>query len=269
MKKHSLYLALSLFTVAKVALAADSESTNAFKWSGPYAGINIGYIFSDNKAGVQTFDPQGSLVDPSGLSQSVLFPSQLSAKLNGVIAGGQIGYNFQSDQYVYGLEADLSVLPLRKSSADLRVFSDASKAPNPDYNSVNTEKLKLTWLGTIRGRFGYAVDKIMFYGTGGIAYGRVNTSSSFIINNVDNPPADSLSGSKSVTKVGYAIGAGMEYAISPNMIAKVEYMHYDLGRVKYNSKPDTFTDGDIPGVYQSVSYRTAGDSLKLGLNFKF
>lgn len=107
------------------------------------------------------------------------------------------------------------------------------------------------------------------FGTGGLAFGTVTASAAFAINNVGNPPADSLSGSKSDSLAGYALGGGVECALSQNVSLKGEYLFYSLGSVKYSTHPDTFTQGDIPGVDQSVRYKAEGNVLRVGLNYHF
>ena len=75
-----------------------------------------------------------------------------------------------------------------------------------------------TWLATVRGRAGYAWDRILFYGTGGAAFGNVQTVAGAL-------PYDS------VTQTGWTAGAGVEWAFLPNWTAKVEYLYVDLGNL--------------------------------------
>jgi len=118
---------------------------------------------------------------------------------DGFVGGGQIGYNYQMGQFVLGLEADLQAADLSTGS---NVFGD---------------RVKTDYYGTVRARVGVAFDRFMPYVTGGWAYGNVKTT---------------IGGLGSTDKShtgGYALGAGLEYAVTNNIIAGVEYMYVDLG----------------------------------------
>ncbi len=120
--------------------------------------------------------------------------------LDGFVGGGQIGYNYQMGQFVLGLEADLQAADLSSG------------------NNLGLVRVKTDYFGTVRARVGVAFDRFMPYITGGWAYGNVKTSI----------PALAFSSDRSHTG-GYAVGGGLEYAITNNLIAGVEYLYVDLG----------------------------------------
>ena len=120
--------------------------------------------------------------------------------LDGFVGGGQVGYNYQMGQFVLGVEADLQ-------------GADLSSGNNLGLVNVKTE-----YFGTVRARVGVAFDRFMPYITGGWAYGNVKTSI----------PGIGFSSDRSHTG-GYAVGAGLEYAVTNNIIAGVEYLYVDLG----------------------------------------
>jgi outer membrane immunogenic protein len=129
---------------------------------------------------------------------------------NGWAGGGFVGYNLQTNQHlVVGLEGD--VMATGKSGSD----GAGTTVKNP-------------WVGTFRGRVGYAWDRFMVYGTGGVAVGGLNASGTV---------------SDSTTKVGWTAGAGLEAALTDKVTARVEYRHTDLGR--FTSGGDNFTSNDI------------------------
>jgi outer membrane immunogenic protein len=108
--------------------------------------------------------------------------------LDGFIGGLQLGYNWQfSRNWVFGLEADIA---------------------GTDMN--NAIPAHVDYIGTVRGRLGYTWDRVMVYGTGGLAYAKA-----------------SVAGIHD-TETGYALGAGIEWAFAPNWSAKVEYMYHDI-----------------------------------------
>ena len=172
--------AASVFALTVAANAADMyrPSAGGYKdapyvgvnWSGLYVGVNGGY--GANAASVL----------PAGLDPA------------GGFGGGQIGYNVQRGNIVFGLEADIE-------GADIS-------------DTVLRDTSKMDWFGTVRGRVGYTVGQALVYGTGGFAYGNVTNT----IANV----------SHTETQTGWVAGGGVEYKINPSWSAKAEYQYLDL-----------------------------------------
>jgi outer membrane immunogenic protein len=113
---------------------------------------------------------------------------------SGFLGGIQAGYNWQSGPLVFGIEGDLQA-----------TAADDTFAP---------WKFSNPWFGTLRGRLGYAVNNILFYGTGGLAFGEL-TGETFGL-------------SESHTSAGWTAGLGVEFALAPKWSAKVEYLYVDL-----------------------------------------
>jgi outer membrane immunogenic protein len=153
-----------------------------YNWSGAYVGINggAGWGNSDFSAPVAT----------SGFRTS------------GGVIGGTLGYNYQVNQAVFGVEADMDWSNIHGSTA---------------CGVGLTCETRNNWLATARGRVGYAFDRFMPYFTGGFAFGNVKNSITGF-------------GDTSTTKTGYAIGGGVEAALNGPWTAKVEYLYADLGR---------------------------------------
>jgi len=142
----------------------------------------------------------------------------------GWFGGGQLGVNYQfAPNWVWGVEADLS-----GSSID---------------DSVAGQAFKTDMLGTARLRLGYTVDRVMFYGTGGLAWAHSKATLA--------PLSDKSS------NVGWALGAGIEYAFAPNWTAKIEYIHADYGNDDYNIS--------VPA--SRIDLKT--DTVKVGVNYLF
>ncbi len=180
----------------------------AFSWSGIYVGINGGYAF-----GTGDFS--------SGASVS---------GVNGFLAGGTIGANYQWGRFVLGIEGDGDWTSL-----------DGKTTP-----TCSTCEVKSTWLATARGRAGYAFDRILFYGTGGAAFGNVQGGAI-------GGPFDSG------TQIGWTVGGGIEAAIAPNWTAKVEYLYVNLGNL--NCTAAGCLAGNTLNVIESV--------VRAGINYKF
>ena len=145
--------------------------------------------------------------------------------LDGFVGGGQIGYNYQMGQFVLGLEADLQ-------GADLS-----------SGNNLGLLNVKTDYFGTVRARVGVAFDRFMPYITGGWAYGNVKTSI----------PGIGFSSDRSHTG-GYAVGGGLEYAFTNNIIAGVEYLYVDLGE-KNILGANTKVGTDFSVVRARLSYK--------------
>jgi opacity protein-like surface antigen len=126
---------------------------------------------------------------------------------NGLIGGGQVGYNFQFHRLVMGIEGDISLTDWDGGSRDIN------------------------WFGTMRGRLGYAWERVMPYVTGGLAIAGVDFNTPFV-------------GSSSETMTGWTLGGGVEVAVSDNVSVRGEYLHFDLSDI----------DGDI---------------VRAGINFRF
>jgi outer membrane immunogenic protein len=182
----------------------------AYNWTGFYLGINGGGAW-----GRSNWNGMGISTDPSG----------------GMI-GLTAGYNWQGpgNPFVFGIEGDIDWSGVRGTSAC----------------GVSTCETKNTWLGTVRGRVGYAWDRILPYVTGGVAFGSIKTERT------------GFSGA-SDSNAGWTIGAGIEAAIAPNVSAKVEYLYASIG--------DTTCSVASCGVASNVDLRL--NMLRAGLNYRF
>ena len=142
---------------------------------------------------------------------------------SGIGGGAQAGYNFQNGSLVFGAETDLQL-----SGAEDRFAP--WKFSNP-------------WFGTLRGRAGFALNNILFYGTVGLAYGHLRAQ-------------NTLTGvSQNTIGAGWAVGAGMEVALTGNWTAKAEYLYVDLADRAYS------VTGTNNGLESSL--------LRMGVNYRF
>jgi outer membrane immunogenic protein len=247
------------------ALAADLPIRKApiymppplFTWTGFYLGVNAGGVFG-SQGNTQTIGTPGFVaLGPT------LVPSSLGTNDNGFIGGGQIGYNWQFGSTVIGLEADFDGTTLSKSA---RFTSAAAVLGTTLTTSANA---KLDYLGTVRGRLGFVpMDRLLIYGTGGLAYGDVKTTTSVVPNAV---PGAIWSGSSSSVRTGYAVGAGLEYAVTNNITLKGEYLYYDLGKTTTSALGNGVVRGigALNGIDYISQVREAGSIVRAGANYKF
>jgi outer membrane immunogenic protein len=188
-----------------------------FTWNGFYVGVNAGYGFGH-----------------SSWTDTVLQASTGNFKIKGPLAGGTAGYNLQLGTFVLGLEADLDWSNIKGSSTNC--FGTCQTANN--------------WLGTGRGRIGYAFDRFLPYVTAGAAFGDVEGTFVGI-------------GSFKKTKVGWTGGAGVEYAFIDNWSAKIEYLYVDLGKTTCDAACAA------PAAADPVSVTFKSNIVRAGVNYKF
>jgi outer membrane immunogenic protein len=297
MKKTVIGIAAIAVLIGTPALAADMPlkalppaPAPAWSWTGFYIGGNAGYAWSQNDSvgsvGAPIFaNPLSLAGTTASLAASVagVTTNIPGSNAGGFIGGGQVGYNYQfNNKYVVGIEADIQGISGRSSgttanSVPLVGFAAAANTTLAATNSVN-------WLGTLRGRLGFTVvPNLLVYGTGGLAYGGANSSTT-IGQALVGPGAATVTGpygsfaSISQTRVGWTVGAGAEWMITGNWSAKLEYLYYDLGRVSYGGTMSNIVvppGGAVPtgGVFYTLgatsSTRYIGDIIRVGLNYHF
>lgn len=142
-----------------------------------------------------------------------------SASADSWVAGAQAGYNWQRGAWVYGLEADISGTHLRSE------LNTALQAPPPALTATANAGSSIDWYGTFRGRLGWSAGPLLFYGTGGLAYGNVGLHS-----NISASPLF-LSSATSPLRTGWVAGGGIDYRWRPNIILSLAYQYVDLGTV--------------------------------------
>lgn len=216
-------------------------------WDKCYVGVTLGY----NR---QQTAPSLTTTDPNLLASIVLnnVNTRPGDDPDGVTVGGTAGCNRQYGSLVLSGETDLSYL-----SARSRFLSIQGGA-----NVTNTGQQETDVLGTVRGRLGYAVDKTLFYATGGLAYGHVKSSFS-ILPAVVGAPA--LAAGEDTWKVGWTVGGGIEHMFAPSWSVKAEYLYYDLG----NSTLPYLTVAGGPLESGTMSYKNTGYLIRAGLNYHF
>ena len=267
MKKKLLAgVALGALLIGAPAMAADmpvkapkAPVVIPYSWTGFYVGANVGYSW-----GRANTDFAATNLAPFGLSG---FSQKLN--LDGIIGGGQLGYNWQANnQWVFGLEADFQGSGEKDSDPRAPLIFSIDVNENTLTATANqTLEAKIKWFGTVRGRVGYLVTPtVLLYGTGGLAYGRIETSSTqsltVALGGVSATNASSVDATKN--RFGWTAGAGVEGAI-PNTrdwTWKAEYLYIDFGHIGASG-----TDM-VLGTY-SWNTHVTDHIARVGVNYRF
>jgi outer membrane immunogenic protein len=210
-----------------------------FSWTGCYAGGEGGGAWG------QSQQIAAAARNPAAIG----LPITTGFNLAGAIAGGTVGCNYQISGVVLGFEDDMSWTNKTGSSPDIPPFGAGAI-------STTNEK----WIDTLRGRVGFAWDRLLIYGTGGAA---------FVGAGVGVCTAAAICISDSQTRTGWAAGVGVEWAVwtipAGSLTAKVEYLHTDFGTGLFVSPPVVVAGAFI----DSRSVRLTDDIVRAGLNWKF
>jgi outer membrane immunogenic protein len=204
---------------SSAALAADMGiapppvvAPPVLSWTGFYVGVHGGYGWSNFNEEVQ-----------------------------GWVAGGQIGYNYQfANRFVFGIEADFSAADIGQTVSDTVFGATITAGTNIDF------------LGTVRGRIGYGFERALVYATGGAAFAHHELSGSVTI-----PPV-TVAFSDDQRHFGWTVGGGVEFMLTPNFTAKGEYLFSSFGE-------QTYFAGTLLEITGGLEIHT----VKLGLNYLF
>ena len=218
----TLFLGLLMAGVATSALAADLPTRKgtpiapqvynpAFTWGGLYVGINGGYAY--------------------GATSNTNFASP-----SGGAIGATLGYNWQMGQLVFGAEGDFDYAFTKKGNN----FAFAGGTGSNSY--------KVNWITTERLRLGYAVDRALFYVTGGFAAVNARATANTTIGNF----------AQNNWRTGGALGGGIEYAFTNNVTAKAEYLWLPMSNSTY-----------FGGTPFAENNKLNVSLFRVGLNYKF
>ena len=238
--KTSLLASVSFgaLALATSAQAADMPARPVYKapvaapvwsWAGFYIGGNVGIAQSRSSI---TDEPGGA-----PFLTGALGVSSIDTRKTGVIGGLQAGYNWQFNSLVVGVEGDISFGSLNAST---NLFG------------TDTYSSKLNALGTLRGRVGWAVDRFLVYGTGGVALASLSDQL------VDTPVG--FTAGPTSNAFGWVAGGGVEYALSGPWIVRAEYLH-----VGFENRHTTVS----PGTTYVFAFKDSIDIGRVGINYKF
>jgi len=208
-----------------------------YNWTGLYIGGNLGGGWADHTTSAT-------------LGTASLFSA--NTKPSGFLGGGQIGYNWQWNQVVFGLEADIQGSDQKGTATPAFALAGVPVTTNISE--------KLDWFGTVRGRLGYAWDRHLVYFTGGWAYGHETATVTVTAAGV----SATASGSADLNN-GWTIGGGYEWAFADHWSVRAEYLYIDFGSDSAGSASTATPLGVL-----TVKTNDLTDNVVRGaLNYKF
>ncbi len=245
---------------ADMAVKAPHQPPPAvYDWSGIYVGGHIGWAWQHT-----TFN------DPFFLQGiGVAGPPVRSFDPKGFFGGPQIGWNYQIGHLVVGNEIDVSFTALNASRTD-RISIAPVPGIQPGGSDTRTISSKTEWFGTATARLGFAWDRVLLYSKGGVAvahfkYGVDDTS--VFQDPFGGPPFTSVTSFRgSDTRIGWTVGAGVEWAVWENLSAKIEYDYLGFANKPVALDPIVgfaFTPQLVVNVEHSIQ------TVKAGLNWRF
>jgi outer membrane immunogenic protein len=183
------------------------------------------------------------LSDVAAFAQALTATGAGSGSASSWVAGIHAGHNWQNGSAVYGIETDISGTALKTD------FNTVLQGAGVPAVAANTNA-NIEYFGTLRGRLGWVAGPVLFYGTGGLAYGNVDTATTIM-------PPSAFGAQTNDLRIGWAGGGGIEYKYSPNVIFSLNYLYVDLGNVNFSTVPlgvgPAITSGNVHAQLQAVT----------------
>src|SRR5580704_11698608 len=213
---------------------APPATPSVYDWTGAYVGVFGGGGFGNHNVN----NTNGQAVPFADFTAN--YTSQ------GGLAGGEAGYNWQSGNYLVGIEGDLAWSGIKGN--------DAGAVSQGAFAITSVDQDNLRWVGTLRVRGGFTVDRWLMFFTGGYAFGNIAHTNTDPVLGVDK---------FTVHANGLTAGAGFAYAITNNVIGKVEYRYYNFNGYNRPGSPLT-PNGQLPYTTESTY-----SVVTVGLDYKF
>jgi outer membrane immunogenic protein len=239
MKKSITAAALGCALIATPAFAADLPARSAapspiftpapvYSWGGFYAGLDLGYAWQ-------------SANSTHGFVSSNFTP-------NGVIGGGYLGYNFQvAPSFILGVEGDIEGGSVKQSR---NILGLATLGFLGGFAWGNNVSITNDFRASLRARAGVSFDRALLYMTGGLAYANMNMRMSW---------GNAWYENWNTGRTGWTLGAGAEYAFTPNWIGRIEYRFSQFGNFSRYSALAGYT----------ISQRVNDNAVRVGIAYKF
>ncbi|MEZ2332124.1 outer membrane protein [Mesorhizobium sp. RCC_202] len=230
-------------TAASAADMTGPVAGSAYDWSGFYVGGHIGFANGNVRA--------TDVTQPNGGFFTDLVPAGTEGfgfRDTNIAGGAHVGWQHQWDQFVLGGEASWTFTGIDKTIV------------SPYFPDSDTETGKIQHYATVVGKVGYAFDRFMIYAKGGYAGGKVGFKAR------DNDAL--VTYEQNEWHNGYAVGAGIDYALTDKVILGVDYTHIDLGS-KTSTGNNVFDDGSLGANPETYKVKARADAVMARLTYKF
>ena len=280
---------MKLFSLATTALAGAAglafaipalaqPAPGTVDWTGPYVGLNVGGTGSNTQvspgsATTNQLTGVSAGAGPVTVPPATFGTAQMDYSKSSVTGGGQVGYNKQFGHLVLGLEGDMDAVSGR--SGQFANYSLPATALTRSSDVAIGHFTEPEWTSTVRGRVGYAMGRLLLYGTGGLALADVQQSAAYgyrpIVRGTvatANPgvtygPYSNYSSQDDVL-TGWTVGAGAEWALNKQVSIGAEYRHSDYGNSTYD-----FGSGAPDSTSEAARLGFTDDQLLAKVNFRF
>jgi len=271
----ALVTALAALPLGSVAQATDMPVkalppvAAAGSWTGFYVGGHIGYGWADKDFSLPDIAGQ-KFGDCSGNHQECFDFSKLgspavSHKLAGLLGGVQAGFNLQSGAFVYGVEGDLSWSSMKEDSLSKLGNFRRLDCWYDVYKEIDLKAhTEVNWVATLSGRVGYAIDRVLIYAKGGVAF--ADQDYNWIVTKGSH---DLATAKFSDARTGWIVGGGAEWALGHNWSAKLEYNYMDFGTETLNVATSVCLNGQCSKKDVRVDIDEHMHVVKLGINYRF
>jgi outer membrane immunogenic protein len=244
--------------------APDVQAAQVYSWTGIYIGGDAGFAGIKHNFTSNFSQPSADPNNANNIQENAFSSTPF-------VGGGHAGFNWQfTPNLVVGIEGDWQSVHSRQSFCrQTDIGSTACVDGNGNNRGFASAGGELGPVATARARLGWAIDRVMIFGTGGAAFANVKSSEGLSCldagcGNSGNQLATAAS--SSTQRTGWVVGAGFEWMFTQNLIVRGEYQHIDFGSVSSTLIP---TKPDCGGCSFSATQKLNVDILRAGVSYKF
>lgn len=252
--KTILSLSLAGCVIATPAFAQDED------WSGPYVGVSAGYTSTKSNSDVALSGDWAN--EPQALQDFFVNSFATSQSYDDANYGAQVGYNYQSGEAVFGLEAEIAGI----GGKDVVARGPFDYVPTAGLNYSFTNTIDPDYMIALKGKLGFATGNTLFYAEGGWAWTRAKLGAEITGSN-----GYLKSGAIKKTLDGFIVGGGIEHRFGSNVSARISYDYTDQGDVSYGTVYDPISTFAPPAYTygETVRQDLRMHLVRIGLNYHF
>lgn len=231
-------------TLAALTLPAVADGHGRFNWTGGYLGVHGGIGVGDVESTPTALSIPGLFVGPIPAGIASFFSSDF--EMAGATYGGHLGYNFQTGNFVIGLEGSYS--------------GSSINGDGPAGIGLIVADGEVDWMASISGRVGYAMDRSLVYVKAGVTWADIESA-------VRLGGITVMNGEE--THVGWNVGLGFEHAFTQNLTFRIEYAHIDLGSENHTLTYNGALGAAPVPISLNADVDMTVDTINIGVSYKF